>query len=137
MLFLLSPLTGLKCSATLASVAAPPPGAQQGFGGPNCLRHPCQVAVLHPPLPRAKISATGGSGMGCDRGVAATPLRHTQNFTPETPQSEIAATNFLAGRNPGRNFRGVFVLHSLCRTTHQNFSQIPPNLSLHVLSRLL
>ena len=42
-----------KCrSATLASVAAPPPGARQGFGGPNCPRHP-----------------TGGSGMGCDRAL--------------------------------------------------------------------
>ena len=30
-----------KCSATLASVAAPPPGARQGFGGPSCLRQ-CQ-----------------------------------------------------------------------------------------------
>ena len=26
------------------------------------------------------------------------------------------------GRNFGRNFLGIFVLHWLCRTTHQNFS---------------
>ena len=58
-----------KCSATLASVAAPPPGARQAFGGPNCLRHPSQVAVLHRPLPRAKIGTTGGSGIGCDRAL--------------------------------------------------------------------
>ena len=56
-----------KCSATLASVAAPPPGARRGFRGPNYPRHP-----------------TGGSGgwgatgpfEGC---VAATLLRHTRN----------------------------------------------------------
>ena len=40
------------CSATLASVAAPPHGARQDFGGPNYLRR-----------------ATGGSGMGCDRAL--------------------------------------------------------------------
>ena len=36
-----------KCGVTLASVAAPPPGARQGFGGPTYPRHPSQVAVLH------------------------------------------------------------------------------------------
>ena len=41
-----------KCSATLTSVAAPPPGARQGFRGPNYPRHP-----------------TGGSRMGCDRAL--------------------------------------------------------------------
>ena len=41
------------------------------------------------------------------------------------------------GRNFGRNFLDIFVLHSLCRATHQNFPQIPPTLSLHVLSWLL
>ena len=62
-------LLSVKCSATLASVAAPPPGAQQGFGGPNYPRHP-----------------TGGSGWGATGPfgggggvVAATPLRHTRN----------------------------------------------------------
>ena len=68
-----------KCSATLASLAAAPPGARQGFGGPNYRRHPSQVAVLQPPhLPRAKMSAPGGSGMGCNRpfGRVRTPLRH-------------------------------------------------------------
>ena len=34
-----------KCSATLASVAAPPLGARQGFGGPNYPRHPLQVGL--------------------------------------------------------------------------------------------
>ena len=29
-----------KCSATLASVATPPPTARQGLGGPNHARHP-------------------------------------------------------------------------------------------------
>ena len=49
-----------KCSAILASVVAP-------FLG----------------LPRAKISATGGSRMRCDRalwgGTAAAPLRQSRN----------------------------------------------------------
>ena len=75
-----------NCRETLASVAAPPPSARQGFGGPNpnYPRHPSQVAVLHPPsLPRAKISATGGSGMGCDRAFLGgrcscdTPVTHS------------------------------------------------------------
>ena len=51
-------------------------------------------------------------------------------FTPDIPQSEIVATIFLTGRNSGRrigwnfgrNFLGIFVLHSVFRTTHQNFS---------------
>ena len=41
-----------KCSATRHSVAAPPPGARQGLGGPVHLRHPSQA-----------------SGMGCDRAL--------------------------------------------------------------------
>ena len=48
----LEPAEVSKCGATLASVAAPPHGARQGFGGPNCPRHPA-----------------GGSGMGCDRAL--------------------------------------------------------------------
>ena len=61
-----------KCSATLASVAAPPPGARQGFRGPN-----------YPPRP------TRGSGMGCDRalcrrGVAATPPPNTLETAERT-----------------------------------------------------
>ena len=55
-----------NCSATRYSVAAPPPGARQGFGGPMRPRH----------TPR-------GGRERCDRGlwggVAATPLLHTQN----------------------------------------------------------
>ena len=64
-----------KCSATLASEAAPPLGARQGSGGPkfltirDTLRWQCYTP---PPLPRAKVSATGGSsqmgwvlGRGC------------------------------------------------------------------------
>ena len=44
----------------------------------------CRWQRCPPPPPRAKTSATGGSGMGCDRalggrGVAATPLQHTRN----------------------------------------------------------
>ena len=53
-----------KCSATLASVAAPTPGARQGFRGPNRPRHP-----------------TGGSGMGCDRAL----WRGCSCDTPATP----------------------------------------------------
>ena len=55
-----------KCSATLASVAAPHPGARQGFRGPNYPRHP-----------------TEGSAMGCDmalwRGCSCdTPATHSK-----------------------------------------------------------
>ena len=42
---------------------------RQGFGGPNYPRHPSQVAVLQPSLPKAKRSATGVSGVGCDRAL--------------------------------------------------------------------
>ena len=55
-----------KCSATRYSVAAPPPGVQQGFGGPMHPRHLPAVAE------RGATGAFGG-------GVAATPLLHTQN----------------------------------------------------------
>ena len=50
--------------------------------------------------------------------------------TPDISQSDIAATCFLwlgwksgrkIGWNIGRNFLGIFVLHLLCRTAHQNF----------------
>ena len=46
--------TGLvsNCSATPTRIAATPPGARQGFGGPTYPRHP-----------------TGGSGIGCDRAL--------------------------------------------------------------------
>ena len=40
---LVSPLVG-NCSATRYSVAAPRPGARQGFGGPMHPRHPRAVA---------------------------------------------------------------------------------------------
>ena len=50
-----------KCSATLASVAAPPPGARQGFGGPNYPRHPTGVSRM----------CWGGGGCSCD-----TPATH-------------------------------------------------------------
>ena len=58
-----------NCSATRYSVAAPLPGARQGFGGSMHPRHP-------PPPP--------GGRERCDRGLwgrgaAATPLLHTQN----------------------------------------------------------
>ena len=51
--------------------------------------------------------------------------------TSDIPQSEIAATNFYDrakswakswAKNFGRTFLGIFVLHLLCRATHQNFS---------------
>ena len=45
-----------KCSATLASVAAPAPGAREGFGGPNYLRQ-CQE------------NCYTDSGMGCDKAL--------------------------------------------------------------------
>ena len=70
-----------KCSVTLASVAARPPGARQGFGGLNYPRHSRRWQCYTPPPPRAKISATGRGGPGWGatgpfaRGVAATPLQ--------------------------------------------------------------
>ena len=48
-----TPLISVKVSATLENVAAPPPGARPGFGGPNCPQNPTE----------------GGSGMGCDSPV--------------------------------------------------------------------
>ena len=74
-----------KCSVTLASVAAPPPGVQQGFGGPNYPRHPRLAGgSATPRLPRAKISVIyRGVWDGVRRpfggGVAATPLQDTRN----------------------------------------------------------
>ena len=71
-----------KCSATLASVDAPFPGARQRFGGPNYLRHPWQVALLHLPPPSQEprsVRRARGSGMGCDRafwGGGGGELRH-------------------------------------------------------------
>ena len=56
-----------NCSATRYSVAAPPPGARQGFGGPMHPRHPPAVADRE-----VRQAAFWG-------GVAATPLLHTQN----------------------------------------------------------
>ena len=53
-----------KRSATRHSVAAPPPGARQGFGGPVHLRHPSQA-----------------SGMECDRAL----LGGCSCDTPATP----------------------------------------------------
>ena len=64
-----------NCSATRYSVAAPPPGARQGCGGPMHPRHPPAVA---------ERGATGAFGGG---GVAATPLLHTQNCGIATPWS--------------------------------------------------
>ena len=55
----------------------------------------------------------------------------SQYVTPDIPQSEIAATIFYDrakswAKNWAKfctNFSGrIFVLHALCRTTHQNFS---------------
>ena len=57
-----------QCSAALASAAAQPPGARQGFGGPNYPRHP-RWWQCYTPLPRARVSLTGGCGMGCDRAL--------------------------------------------------------------------
>ena len=73
-----------KCSATLASVAAPPAGARRGCGGPspNCPRHPSQVGVLHPSPPQEPRQVLQGGAVGCNRALWAkrgTPLRHTQN----------------------------------------------------------
>ena len=56
-----------NCSATHCSVAAPPPGARQGFGGP--------MRPRHPPRGGRERGATGVFWGG----VAATPLLHTQN----------------------------------------------------------
>ena len=46
-----------KCSATRCSVAAPPPGARQGFGGPMHPRHTPAVAE------RGATGALGGGGV--------------------------------------------------------------------------
>ena len=56
-----------KCSATRYSVAAPPPGARQSFGGPMHTRHPPAVAE--------REARQGPLGVG----VAVTPLLHTEN----------------------------------------------------------
>ena len=55
-----------NCTTTRCSVAAPPPGARHGFGGPMHPRHPRAMAE------RGATGAFGG-------GVAATPLLHIQN----------------------------------------------------------
>ena len=50
-----------------------------------------------------------------------------QNITPEIPQSEIAATNFLRrARNRAKIFKGVFVLCSLCRITQKTSAKNSP-----------
>ena len=41
-------ILSVKCSATLASVAAPPSGARQVFGGADYPRHPSQVSSATP-----------------------------------------------------------------------------------------
>ena len=58
-----------KCSPTRYSVAAPPPGARYGLGGP-----------MHPryPLRWQRVSQRGATG-AFGRSVAATPLLRTQN----------------------------------------------------------
>ena len=57
-----------KCSATCCTVAAPPPGARHGLGGPMHPRHPLRW--------QRERCDRGLWGAG---GVAATPLLHTQN----------------------------------------------------------
>ena len=64
--------------------------------------------------------------------------------TPDVPQSEIAATNFVSRQSFGRTIGrkngeklgelslGIFVLYMLCRMTPKISPQIPPNLSLRV-----
>ena len=54
-----------KCSATLASVAAPPLGARQGFEGPSHARHSSQVTVLPPAKSQDKRHR--GLGMGYNK----------------------------------------------------------------------
>ena len=54
-----------KCSATCYSAAAPPPGAQQGFGGAHAPATP-------PRSGRERGAALGGGGL------AATPLLHSE-----------------------------------------------------------
>ena len=76
-----------KCSATLASVATPPRGARQGLNSEvQATRDTPGRWQCYAFLPRAKRSAIGAFGMGCDRAlwgggggcVAATALRHIQ-----------------------------------------------------------
>ena len=101
-----------NCSATRCSVAAPPPGARQGFGGPMHPRHPpavagrevrqgslnlggcsCDTPATHSELrnePRQGCSYT----VERDRGgcVASAPLRPPQNpaETPQNPRRDPA-----------------------------------------------
>ena len=55
-----------KCSATLASAAARPPGARQDLGGPSYPRHPSQIAALHGLLPHPKSQGKCIGGPGWD-----------------------------------------------------------------------
>ena len=60
--------------------------------------------------------------------IASTKLTPCLRLT--FPRAKLRRPIFLTGRHPGRrigrnfgrNFLGISVLHSLCRTTHQNFS---------------
>ena len=65
-----------KCSATPAQIAATPPGARQGLGGPLERDRVWEVQSTRDTL-------QGGPGWGATgpfrRGVAATPLRHPRN----------------------------------------------------------
>ena len=89
-----------KCSATPARIAATPPGARPGFGGPNYPRHPTGVqdgmrqrGVAATPLETAERAATGvatrwstkGGGAGivrrCPSTVSCTvPSGESPNF---------------------------------------------------------
>ena len=65
--FVASPPTLVgKCSATRYSVAAPPPGARQGFGHAGA-------------TPARSGRERCDRGLPLGGGVAATPLLHTQN----------------------------------------------------------
>ena len=64
-----------------------------------------------PPLPRAKISATGGFTMGATGpfrgGVVPTPLRHTQNCSVATPWSATGGPLLYTSPTPTRYFQGL------------------------------
>ena len=65
-----------------------------------------------------------------DKSVRKSDQKVTENLRPTFPRAKLRRQFFLTGRNPGRrvgrnfgrNFLVIFVLHSLCRTTQQNFS---------------
>ena len=80
---------GGNCSATRYSVAAPPPGARQGFGGPMHPRHPPAVAE------RGATGAFGGGGGSCNTPATHSELRNEPrqgcSYTVERDRGGVAS----------------------------------------------